>query len=114
MIHCTIEDLLALKDGEGSAWARRHLGECADCQTGFDGLHQRVAGLRALATLNPPRDRWPEVRANLVKEQRKRRMVKVRWGSLALAASLVGVIAIRAVRQRQADSTETRDLASVV
>jgi len=109
-----MEDLLALKDGEGSAWARRHLGECAECRTGFDGLHQRVAGLKALATLNPPRDRWPEVRANLLKERRERRMVRVRWGSLALAASLAGVLSVRAVRQHQADATQTQDLASVV
>jgi hypothetical protein len=114
MIHCTMEDLLALKDGEGSAWARRHLGECAECRTGFDGLHQRVARLKALPTLNPPRDRWPAIRENLQKERRKTRMVKVRWGSLALAASLAGVIAVRGIQKHQADSVKTQDLASLV
>ncbi|MBI4503722.1 MAG: hypothetical protein HY700_21495, partial [Gemmatimonadetes bacterium] len=59
MIHCTMEDLVALIGGEGSAWARRHLGECTVCRQEFDRLHQRVARLKALPTLNPPRDRWP-------------------------------------------------------
>ena len=41
MIHLTTEDLLAMKDGEGTAWARRHHGECPECQKELDALHQR-------------------------------------------------------------------------
>jgi anti-sigma factor RsiW len=49
MMHCTMNDLIALRDGEGSAQAQRHLDECEACRQEFDRLHQRVAGLRALA-----------------------------------------------------------------
>src|SRR2546422_7334854 len=28
VMHCTMDDLLALRANEGSAWARRHLDEC--------------------------------------------------------------------------------------
>ena len=114
MIHCTMEDLTALRDGEGTAWARKHVEGCAVCQKEFDALHQRVAQLRALATLNPPRDRWPAIRAELQAERRKSRMVKVRWGTVALAASLVGVVAIRGVEIRKADTEQSQDLAQLV
>ena len=114
MIHCTMEDLLAVKENEGTAWARRHLGECPVCQAEFDGLHQRIARVRALPTLNPPRDRWPVVRQALMAQQRKSRMVKVRWGSLALAASLAGVITVQSVRTRQDEQVKSQDLESLV
>ena len=114
MIHCTMEDLVALKGGEGSAWARRHLGECSVCREEFDGLHQRVAQLKALPTLNPPRDRWPVIHAGIMAERRKRRLARGGWASLALAASLAGVIAVRSVQHRPTQVAETQDLSSLV
>ena len=33
------------------------------CQAELDRLHQRVARLKALPTLRPARDRWPETAA---------------------------------------------------
>jgi predicted anti-sigma-YlaC factor YlaD len=109
-----MEDLTLLKDGEGTAWARKHLAECGDCRHEFDALHQRVARLRALPTLNPPRDRWPMIREKLVAERRKSRMVKVRWGSLALAASLAGMVMVQGVRNVQTQSSEKQDLQALV
>jgi hypothetical protein len=55
-MHCTIEDLVALRDGEGSVWARRHVEVCAECQAERERLYQRVAQLKALPALRPPRD----------------------------------------------------------
>ena len=52
--HCTVEDLLALRDGEGSGAARRHLEGCDRCRAELDRLHQRVAALKALPALRPP------------------------------------------------------------
>jgi len=114
MIHCTMEDLVGLKDGEGSAWSKRHLGECPVCQKEFEALHQRVAQLRALATLNPPRDRWPVIRAEVIAARRKKWLVRSGWVSLALAASLAGVIAVRGVRTEQAGVAERQALNSLV
>jgi hypothetical protein len=115
VIHCTMEDLVALRGGEGSAWSRRHLGECAECQKEFDVLHQRIAQLRALPTLNPPRDRWPVVRAGILTERRKKRLGRARWASLALAASLAGMIAVRGTWHRvPAAVGNTQDLQSLV
>ena len=114
MIHCTMEDLTLLRDGEGTAWARKHLAECGECRREFDTLHQRVAQLRALASLNPPRDRWPTIRATLAAERRKSRMTRVRWGSMALAASLAGIIAVRSVQNQRTESGTSQDLRALV
>jgi hypothetical protein len=114
MIHCTMEDLVALKGGEGTAWARRHLGECAVCRQEFDALHQRVAQLKALPTLNPPRDRWPVVRVQVLAARNRKRMVRLRWGSLALAASLVGVIMVSRNGPPYPRTTTDQDLQALV
>src|SRR3989449_7257483 len=93
-MHCTMEDLVAVRDGEGSPGARRHLEDCAACRAELDALYQRVAQLKALPALRPPRDRWDVVRAELVATQRRRRR---RWGtmSLAAAAAVAGLIVFR-------------------
>jgi hypothetical protein len=91
-MHCTIEDLVALRDGEGSVWARRHVVECPTCQTEMDALYQRVAALRALPPLVPPRDRWTVVRDGLRAERRGRRW---RLVGLAAAAALAGILVAR-------------------
>jgi hypothetical protein len=41
--HCTIGELLDLRDGEGSAVARSHVDECDACRAELDRLHQRAA-----------------------------------------------------------------------
>ena len=91
-MHCTMDDLLALRDGEGSVWARRHSEDCAACRAELEALYQRVAQLKALPTLRPPRDRWGAVRGAIVAQRTRRRR---RWGyGLATAAALVGVMVI--------------------
>jgi hypothetical protein len=96
MMHCTLEDLGALRAGEASVWARRHITTCAACQAELEGLYQRVAQLKALPALRPPRDRWPAVRALLQAERSRRRRTWGAWGgSLAAAAALTGILLIR-------------------
>lgn len=93
MMHCTMDDLLALRDGDAPVWARRHVEECATCRSELDALYQRVAQLKALPALRPPRDRWGVVRESLVRGHVQRRR---RWTgfSLAMAAAVVGVMVI--------------------
>src|SRR5882724_2642259 len=90
MMHCTMDDLLALRAGEGSAWARQHAAGCAVCRAELEALYQRVAQLKAL----PVRDRWPAVRDAVLAERRLRRG---RWGlsGLAAAAALAGLLVFR-------------------
>jgi anti-sigma factor RsiW len=93
MMHCTMDDLGALRAGEASVWARRHITTCAECRAELERLYQRVAQLKSLPSLRPPRDRWPAVRAVLRAERSRRRRTVSAWtGSLALAATLAAIM----------------------
>jgi hypothetical protein len=72
----------------GDAAAREHLNQCPHCQAELQRLHQRVARLKALPTLRPSRDRWPETRARFTADRRRRRTRIVGLAGLATAASL--------------------------
>src|SRR5256885_16689278 len=96
MIACTMEDLGALQAGEASVWAPRHIAPCGPCRKEMEGLSQRVAQLKALPALRPPRDRWPAVRSALRAQRSRRRRTWGTWtGSLALAATIAGILLIQ-------------------
>src|SRR5436309_15636989 len=96
MMHCTMEDLGALRAGEASVWARRHITTCAACQAELETLYQRVAQLKALPALHPPRDRWPVIQAAVRAERSRRRRTWGTWtGSLALAATIAAVLLVQ-------------------
>ncbi|HXF95995.1 MAG TPA: hypothetical protein VNI61_07810 [Gemmatimonadales bacterium] len=94
MMHCTMDDLLALRAGEASVWARRHIEECAPCRAELDAVYQRAAALKALPALSPARDRWPEVRDSLRTARRSRHRA---WSlvGLAAAAALAAIVVFR-------------------
>lgn len=94
MMHCTMDDLVALRAGEASVWARRHLDACPACRGELEALYQRVARLKALPALQPPRDRWGAVLEVARAAQNRRRRL---WGAagLATAAALAGVVVLR-------------------
>jgi hypothetical protein len=96
MMHCTMDDLEALRAGEASVWARRHITTCVACQAELEKVYQRVAQLKALPALRPPRDRWPAVQAVLRAERSRRRRTWGAWsGSLALAATIAAILLVQ-------------------
>ncbi len=95
MMHCTMEDLLALRAGEASVFARKHIETCAACAAELDALYQRVAQLKALPARRPSRDRWPAVREVVRGERTRRRRVWGGVGSLAAAAAVAGLLLMR-------------------
>ena len=105
MMHCTMDDLVALRAGEGSLWARRHSAACAACRGELEALYQRVAQLKALPARRPARDRWPAVRDAVQAERRRRRE---RWGvwSIAAAAALAGLVVFRPFWTQSVDAAE--------
>jgi len=97
-----MEDLGALQAGEASVWARRHITTCATCQAELEGLYQRIAQLKALPALRPPRDRWPAVKSALRAQRSRRRRTWGTWtGSLALAATIAAILLIQPAGQGQ-------------
>ncbi len=87
LIHCTMDELLAIRDGQGSQGALRHLDECDECCNELELLHQRVAALKALPSLRPPRDRWSVVRDEVLAQRARTRRRFGGWLTAAAAAS---------------------------
>lgn len=83
--HAVTDELLALRDGEGSAWTREHVAGCASCAGDLYRLDQMRSRLRALPAYSPPRDRWALVEATARRERRRRWM----QGAAGLAAAAV-------------------------
>lgn len=95
LIHCTMEELISIRDGEGSAAARQHLDACDACMEEMERLHQRIAHLKALPAFEAPRDRWSEVERVVRGDRRKRYAGLIGWSSLAAAASIALLIGLR-------------------
>lgn len=87
--HVTMDELLALRDGEGSAWAREHTASCQACADELFRLEQVRAQLRALPAYAPPRDLWPQIALTARRERRSRWMRG--FAGLAAAAVLTGL-----------------------
>jgi hypothetical protein len=95
MTHLTMDQLVALRDAgsePGSAASQAHVESCPRCAAELDRLHQRVARLRALPTLRPPRDRFAVVAARVRQDRRQLYVRRAGIGALALAASLLLVV----------------------
>ena len=86
--HCTMDELLELRDGRGSETVRGHVAACDACGRELDRLHQRRAALKALPSAVAPRDRWTAVRDAYVAERRDSRRL-VAWSSLGVAALIL-------------------------
>ncbi len=107
MTHLSVDALVSLREPgsePGQAAAREHLNQCAHCQAELQRLHQRVARLKALPTLRPSRDRWPETKARFRADRRRRRTRVVGLTGLAMAASVALAIAVGDL-PRSADPT---------
>jgi type II secretory pathway component PulM len=111
MNHLSMETLLSLREPgtePGVAAAHEHLNECSVCQAELHRLHQRVARLKALPTLRPSRDRWPETAARFRAERLRRRTRRVGFASLAVAASVA--LAVTVVNRPQPVETNPNQI----
>ena len=95
MNHLSMEQLVSLRgpaSEPGVAEARRHVESCELCRDELDRLHQRVARMKALPSLQPPRDAWPAIRRRVADDRHRRR---TRWMGIAgtvMAATVVLVV----------------------
>jgi hypothetical protein len=101
-----MQELLELRDGEGTVAARRHVDECERCCEELERTHQRVAALKALPSLSPPRDRWHVTRDLIVAERRQTGWIRSGWVSLAAAAVLLFIVGTDGVFPVGADSED--------
>lgn len=111
MTHLTMDQLVEAREpfpGPGRADIQAHLDACPACRAELERLHQRVARMKALPSLRPPRDRWPAVRERL---HARRRARQARWGAVAgfaLAASLVVAVLLGGSGSSAAAETSTQ------
>ncbi len=112
--HCTLGELLEVRDGAGSAVARDHVERCDACRAEVDRLHQRVAAMRALPPQAPPRDRWPVVREAVLTARRRRRWSYASWAGLAAAAGLVLFVGINTPPRSAVTASAPDEIASLV
>ena len=90
-MHLRLEDLLALRDGEGAEDAARHVESCAECAGRLEELREMRDLLKALPDPKPGRDLWPALRK--AAEARRRR----RWATGVAAAAAVVLLLATAV-----------------
>jgi hypothetical protein len=115
MSHLSMDALLSLREPgtePGGAAAREHLNECSACQAELHRLHQRVARLKALPTLRPSRDRWPETAARVRADRLRRRTRQVGFAGLAVAASVA--LAVTVVNRPQSAETNPNQINQVM
>jgi hypothetical protein len=86
-MHPSLEQLLALRDGEGPPDAAAHLDNCPACTAELARLRAVRDALRSLPSVSPPEAAWPRIR-----KAHARRRRPARWraaAALGLAASVV-------------------------
>jgi hypothetical protein len=109
MNHLTMDTLVSMREPgsePGQAAAREHLQGCPHCQAELERLHQRVARLKALPTLRPGRDRWPETKARFQAERRRRRTRVASLVGLAAAASVAVAVSVGELSQPETMNAE--------
>ena len=87
--HALMEELLAVRDGEGTAWTKGHTATCPTCSAELFRVDQVRAQLKALPVYAPPRDRFAVIAA-AARRERRARWVRSAAG-LAAAAVLTGL-----------------------
>ncbi len=119
--HLETEELLGLRDGEGTTFARTHVEACEFCRRELERLYEVRARLRALPALEPPRDGWARV-ASTLRRRRIRSRVSLAGLGFAAAAVLAGALVMRGpavepsapVGDRWVSEARSRDLGPMI
>jgi len=96
---------LALRDGDGTAEAARHVELCDRCSDELEELRSVGSALRSLPALGADRDLWPEIRRRVV--QRRRRNLLLRSGAAAASILVVAATVVLVRPPRSPASIET-------
>jgi hypothetical protein len=104
--HLEMDELLGLRDGEGSGFARGHVESCEACRGELERLCRVRSELRAMPTFHPPRELWPRIRRQVWRRRLRRRLSYGAIG-LAAAAALAGFMVLRGPAVEPADAWVT-------
>ncbi len=95
LIHCTMDELIAIRDARGSKTAKEHLENCDECMMEMERLYQTVAAMKALPVLDAPRDRWDTISKQVVAERRAQNKSFFGWAGLAAAAVMALLVGVQ-------------------
>lgn len=113
-MHLSLEDLIAVRDGEASADSAGHVASCAVCAAELDRLRSLREALAALPDESPSRDLWPAVRARAAAERQHRVWVRVGWAAAGLAAAFTVAIGVRGAIEAYAEAKLARQAHALV
>jgi anti-sigma factor RsiW len=94
-MHLSLEELLAVRDGEGTGPAADHAASCPECAARIEELRAVRKALAALPEETPPQDLWPALRAEYATARQRRRWVLAGWVAACLAAAFTLAIGVR-------------------
>jgi anti-sigma factor RsiW len=112
-MHLSLEDLLAVRDGEATTEAAQHVASCPECAAEIEGLREVQRSLATLPEERPAHDLWPALRGEFAARRQQRRWVLAGWAAACLAAAFTLVIGVRGgieAWQEARLSRETREL----
>lgn len=107
-MHLSLEELLAVRDGEADAGAVTHAASCPACRTEVERLRALGAALSALPAQAPPRDLWPAVRARAAAQRQRRGWIRFGWAAAGLAAAFTLAIGVRGALEVLAEARLAR------
>ena len=107
-MHLSLEDLIAVRDGEASTDTVRHSASCPECAAEVDRLRSLREALAALPDESPPRDLWPAVKARAAAERQHRTWIHVGWVAAGLAATFTVAIGVRGAIEAYAEAKLAR------
>jgi hypothetical protein len=113
-MHLSLEELLAVRDGEGETEACRHVASCPACAAEVERLRAVAAGLAALPEPRPEVDSWPAVRAALAARRYRRRWAVSGWIAASLAAVFTLAIGVRGGVEAWREAKLARETKQVV
>ncbi|HUK12852.1 MAG TPA: hypothetical protein VLW17_06080 [Thermoanaerobaculaceae bacterium] len=113
-MHLSLEQLLAVRDGEATAEETAHAAACPACAEEVERLRALRAELAALPAASPSRDVWPAVSAGIAADRTWRRIARLGWAAAALAAGVTLVVGVRGGVEAWHEARAAREMRTLI
>jgi anti-sigma factor RsiW len=113
-MHLSLEDLIAVRDGEARADSARHAASCPECIAELSRLRSLREALAALPDEPPSRDLWPVVKARATAERQHRIWIRVGWVAAGLAAVFTLLIGVRGAIEAYVEAKVARQAQALI
>lgn len=114
MIHPTLEELLAVRDGEGLTEIAAHVESCETCQHTVDEARCLRQRLRELPSEEPPAGGWESLRSRMQARRQSLLLARCGWAAAAAMVLFTTTVAIRGGIEAWEEAKLARQLESLV